>query len=57
MEEQDVCSIHICPILGRTVMFEDDECTEICFDKDCPIVKNNDGGLNERSFYSGQRRK
>ena len=31
--------IHICPILMRTVKFEDGQCTEKCSEKnDCPIL-------------------
>ena len=29
--------IHICPILMRTVKFEDGTCTEQCNEDDCPI--------------------
>ncbi len=29
--------IHVCPILMRTVNFEDEKCTEQCSRKDCPI--------------------
>ena len=29
---------HICPILMRTVVFEDGKCTEHCDCEDCPII-------------------
>ena len=30
--------VHICPILMRTVIFEDGRCTEDCAEQDCPII-------------------
>lgn len=30
--------VHICPILMRTVIFEDGRCTEDCTEQDCPII-------------------
>lgn len=30
--------VHICPILIRTVMWEDGKCTEDCGEQDCPIM-------------------
>ena len=29
--------VHICPILMRTVIWEDGKCTEKCDEEDCPI--------------------
>ena len=29
--------VHICPILMRTVIWEDGECAEECDEEDCPI--------------------
>ncbi len=29
--------VHICPILMRTVIWEDEKCTEDCGETDCPI--------------------
>ena len=57
MGELNCRNVHICPVLSKTVIFEGDECTEICFEIDCPIVRNDDGGLYECCFYSGQGRK
>ena len=34
MNEKEV---HICPILMRTVIWEDGKCTEDCDEEDCPI--------------------
>ena len=36
--------VHICPILMRTVIFEDDCCTEDCQEEDCPIFEGLKGG-------------
>lgn len=35
------CEVHICPILMRTVRFEDGECTEQCEEDDCPVLELN----------------
>ncbi len=29
--------VHVCPILMRTVIFENERCTEKCNEQDCPI--------------------
>lgn len=29
--------VHICPILMRTVIWEDGECKEHCDEEDCPL--------------------
>ena len=29
--------VHVCPILMRTVIWEDGECKEHCDEEDCPI--------------------
>lgn len=31
--------VHICPILVRTVIFEDGCCTEDCEEEDCPFAE------------------
>lgn len=33
---------HVCPILMRTVIWEDGECIEECIEKDCPIAIANE---------------
>ena len=30
--------VHICPILMRTVIWEDGKCKEDCAEEDCPIL-------------------
>ena len=30
--------VHICPILMRTVIWEDGKCTEGCTEEECPIA-------------------
>ncbi len=30
-------SVHICPVLLRTVIWIDNQCTETCSEEDCPI--------------------
>ena len=45
--------VHICPILMRTVLWEDGKCTEKCSEEDCPIkaiVAGTEG--NGQSDYS-----
>ena len=32
--------VHLCPILGRTVIWKNGECTETCNEGDCPIAMN-----------------
>jgi len=32
--------VHICPILMRTVIFEDGHCKEECSEEFCPIVRS-----------------
>ena len=51
--------VYICPILGKTVIFENEHCNKNCNVKNCPIIelKEITGGVNERSIHSGQRRK
>ena len=34
-EEQK--TVHICPILGRTVLWIDEKCMEECGKEDCPV--------------------
>ncbi len=31
-------AVHICPILLRTVVFQDGKCRESCDEEDCPLV-------------------
>ncbi len=33
--------VHVCPVLMRTVIWIDGECTEECGETDCPILINN----------------
>lgn len=38
MNEKEV---HVCPILMRTVIWEDGKCTEECDEEECPIDTDN----------------
>ena len=31
--------VHVCPILMRTVIFENQKCTERCDEQDCPVAE------------------
>ena len=39
--------IHVCPVLMRTVIFDENGCTEKCME-DCPITARENDGLQER---------
>ena len=39
--------VHICPVLMRTVIFNENGCTERCTE-DCPIMARENDGLQER---------
>lgn len=39
MSEKEV---HLCPLIGRTVIWENGKCSEDCKEDDCPIAMNKD---------------